>query len=112
MKDKLSLMCGLTNRWSYSACVSSLTFGSVDEVRGDVAAVELQTLNDLQLIVQSLPILRCKTCTDYVTSHNPTYKSYTCTFHSETNLDSNDSLAANFLHGIGYDGTDLHVSIG
>lgn len=40
------------------ASVSSLTFGSVDEVRGDVTTVKLHTLNDLQLIVQGLPILR------------------------------------------------------
>lgn len=46
---------------------STLTFGSVDEVRGDVTAVKLHALNDLQLIVQSLPILTCKACTDYVT---------------------------------------------
>jgi len=28
-----------------------------------------------------------------------------------TNLDSDDSLAADFLHGVGNDGADLHVSV-
>ncbi len=40
--------------------MNALTFGGIDEVGGDVTAVELHTLNDLQLIVQSLPILRCE----------------------------------------------------
>lgn len=51
---------------------STFTFGSVDEVRGDVTPVKLHTLNDLQLIMQSLSILTCKACIDYVTSHNRT----------------------------------------
>ena len=38
--------------------VSSLTFGRVDEVRGDVSAVKLHSLDDLQLVVQGLPVLR------------------------------------------------------
>ena len=37
--------------------MSSFTFGGVDEVRRDVAAVELHPLDDLQLVVQSLPVL-------------------------------------------------------
>lgn len=39
---------------------SGLTLGSVDEVGGDVTTVKLHSLDDLQLIVQRLPILTRK----------------------------------------------------
>lgn len=45
---------------------STVTFGGVDEVRGDVTPVKLHALNDLQLIVQSLPILRYEARIDYL----------------------------------------------
>ena len=38
----------------------TLTLGGVDEVWGDVTTVKLHTLNDLQLIVQSLSVLKQK----------------------------------------------------
>lgn len=34
-----------------------ITFGSVDEVRRDVTPVKLHAFDDLQLVVQRLPIL-------------------------------------------------------
>lgn len=52
-----------------SYTTSSLTFSRIDEVRGDVTSVKLHTLDDLQLIVQSLPILTCEGCTDYYFSY-------------------------------------------
>lgn len=36
---------------------SDVTFSGVDEVRRDVTTVKLHSLNDLQLVLQSLPIL-------------------------------------------------------
>lgn len=42
-----------------------LTLGGVDEVWGDVTTVKLHALNDLQLIVQSLSILKQKALTHY-----------------------------------------------
>lgn len=101
--------------------MNTFTFGSVDEVRGDVTTVKLHTLNDFQLVVQSLPILRRKARTDYVNSTKRAtdysqalhkFKSVVLSVTTESNLDSDDSLAANFLHGIGDDVTDLSVSIG
>lgn len=71
-----------SRRWAWWWGHGDLTFGCVDEVRGDVSAVELQPLNDLKLIIKGFAI-----------------------------LDSDDSLAAHFLHGVGDDGADLHVSI-
>lgn len=76
---KFSLVCSLVMYCSHEvklASKSTFTFGSVDEVRGDVTPVKLHTLNDLQLIMQSLPILTCKACTAYVISHNRTACSY------------------------------------
>lgn len=37
--------------------MSTFTFSGVDEVWGDITAVKLHALNDLQLIMQSFPIL-------------------------------------------------------
>lgn len=37
--------------------MSSFTFSGVDEVRGDITTVKLHALDDLQLIMQSFPIL-------------------------------------------------------
>lgn len=37
--------------------MSTFTFSSVDEVWGDITTVKLHALNDLQLIMQSFPIL-------------------------------------------------------
>lgn len=71
-----------SRRWAWWWGHGDLTFGCVDEVRGDVSTVELQPLNDLKLIIKGFAI-----------------------------LDSDDSLAAHFLHGVGDDGADLHVSI-
>lgn len=46
--------------------MSDVTFSGVDEVRRDVTTVKLHSLNDLQLVLQSLPILlQTKTLTYY-----------------------------------------------
>lgn len=54
--------------------MSVRTFSGVDEVRGDVATVKLQPLDDLQLIVQSLPILT-KHSKAQLTEHSRSLKS-------------------------------------
>lgn len=42
--------------------MSTFTFSGVDEVWGDITTVKLHALNDLQLIMQSFPILTWKAC--------------------------------------------------